>query len=114
LGQEADCEDYCCAHLNRIFRPARWAGRARTFANLQDFRFQNLPAKLPTENSTNSPHYEYRGQDYDSDMSRLAKDPRNIAGLKQTDATQLPLEGEKNCTVMEWIFLICESKTSRT
>jgi hypothetical protein len=37
-------------------------------------------------------------------MARLAKEPRNIAWLKQTDATQVPFEGDKSWTVMERIF----------
>jgi L-rhamnose mutarotase len=49
-------------------------------------------------------YYEYHGSDYDTDMSRLAKEPRNIAWLEQTDPIQTPLDGEKSWAVMERIF----------
>jgi L-rhamnose mutarotase len=48
--------------------------------------------------------YEYHGNDYEADLAKLAKEPRNIAWLKQTDATQTPLENHKSWTVMERIF----------
>jgi L-rhamnose mutarotase len=49
-------------------------------------------------------YYEYHGKNYDADMAKLAKEPGNIAWLKQTDPTQTPLENHKSWAVMERIF----------
>ena len=60
--------------------------------------------KMPDGKSYEFATYEYHGTDYDADMAKLARDPQNIAWLKQTDPTQTPLQGEKSWTVMERIF----------
>ena len=49
-------------------------------------------------------YFEYDGTDYETDMARLAREPRYMAWLKQTDATQTPLEGHKSWADMESIF----------
>ena len=60
--------------------------------------------KMPDGKFYEFAYYEYHGADYEADLARLAKAPRNIAWLKQTDATQTPLEGHKSWAVMERIF----------
>ncbi len=39
-------------------------------------------------------YYEYTGNDYQGDMATLAREPRNIEWLSQTDAMQIPFPGE--------------------
>jgi len=50
-------------------------------------------------------YYEYTGNDFESDMARLAEEPRNIEWLKTCDPMQIPLPGEKGWRVMEQIYL---------
>lgn len=50
-------------------------------------------------------YYEYTGNDFESDMARLAKEPRNIEWLKTCDPMQIPLAGEKGWHVMEQVYL---------
>jgi L-rhamnose mutarotase len=49
-------------------------------------------------------YYEYTGRDYEGDMARLAKEPRNIEWLKQCDPMQLPLAGEKGWAQMDRVY----------
>lgn len=60
--------------------------------------------KMPDGKFYEFAYFEYHGTDYEADMAKLAKQPRNMAWLKQTDATQVPLEGHKSWAVMERIF----------
>ena len=46
-------------------------------------------------------YYEYTGDDFEGDMAKLAKEPRNIEWLKVCDAMQIPLPGATSWTVME-------------
>jgi L-rhamnose mutarotase len=68
------------------------------------FNFNIFLQKMPDGKFYEFAYYEYRGRDYNADMAKLAKEPRNIAWLEQTDATQTPLAGGKSWTVMERIF----------
>jgi len=49
-------------------------------------------------------YYEYTGNDFEGDMSKLAEEPRNIEWLKVCDPTQLPLKGEKSWKIMEQVY----------
>jgi L-rhamnose mutarotase len=49
-------------------------------------------------------YYEYTGSDYKTDMATLAREPRNIKWLSQTDAMQIPLGGETSWTKMQEVF----------
>jgi len=49
-------------------------------------------------------YYEYTGKDFDGDMARLAKEPRNIEWLKVCDPMQMPLPGAKGWTVMDRVY----------
>ena len=49
-------------------------------------------------------YYEYTGDDYETDMARLAEEPRNQAWLKVCDAMQIPLEGEESWAMMQSVF----------
>lgn len=49
-------------------------------------------------------YYEYTGTNYDEDMAKLAKEPRNIAWLKQTDPLQIPLNNSKGWTMMKRVY----------
>lgn len=60
--------------------------------------------KMPDGKFYEFAYYEYHGSNYYADMARLLQEPRNIAWLEQTDATQTPLAGEKSWTVMQRIF----------
>ena len=43
-------------------------------------------------------YYEYTGHDFEGDMARLDKEPRNIEWLKVCDPMQIPLPGAKGWT----------------
>ena len=60
--------------------------------------------KMPDGKFYEFAYYEYHGSDYEADMARLAKNPRNVAWLRQTDVTQIPLEGHRSWAMMERIF----------
>jgi len=49
-------------------------------------------------------YYEYTGDDFDGDMAKLAKEPRNIEWLKVCDPLQIPLPGEKGWREMERVY----------
>jgi L-rhamnose mutarotase len=49
-------------------------------------------------------YYEYTGSDPKADAAALAKEPRNIKWLSQTDAMQIPLPGATGWTKMQEIF----------
>jgi L-rhamnose mutarotase len=49
-------------------------------------------------------YYEYRGESFESDMAKLAMEPRNIEWLKVCDTMQVPLEGHSGWTEMEAIY----------
>lgn len=49
-------------------------------------------------------YYEYWGDDFDDDMRRLDKEPRNQAWLKVCDPMQIPLEGETSWREMQRIY----------
>ena len=71
-------------------------------ANIRNFNI--FLQKMPDGKFYEFAFYEYHGADYDGDMATLAKNPRNIAWLKQTDAMQVPLPGNTSWTVMQSIF----------
>lgn len=71
-------------------------------ANMRNFSI--FLQKMPDGKFYEFAYFEYHGTDYVTDMAKLAKEPRNIAWLKQTDATQAPLEGYNSWAVMERIF----------
>ena len=60
--------------------------------------------KMPDGKFYEFAYYEYTRTDYEADMAMLVKEPRNITWLKQTDATQTPIEGHRSWAVMERIF----------
>ena len=49
-------------------------------------------------------YYEYTGSDAKADAEALAKEPRNVKWLSQTDAMQIPLPGATGWTKMQEIF----------
>ena len=49
-------------------------------------------------------YYEYTGDDFEADMAKLAKHPRNIEWLKVCDSMQIPLEGYDNWAEMEQVY----------
>lgn len=48
-------------------------------------------------------YYEYTGDNYDSDMAKLAKEPRNVQWLKICDPCQIPLKGHNSWAQMDQI-----------
>lgn len=68
------------------------------------FNFNIYLQKMPDGKFYEFAFYEYHGIDYESDMAKLAREPRNIAWLKLTDAMQVPLEGNDSWRLMEPIF----------
>jgi L-rhamnose mutarotase len=49
-------------------------------------------------------YYEYTGKDFDGDMAKLAKEPRNIEWLQMCDPMQISLEGETGWREMERVY----------
>ena len=49
-------------------------------------------------------YYEYTGDDFDGDMAKLAKEPRNIEWLEVCDPMQIPLEGETGWRELERVY----------
>ena len=49
-------------------------------------------------------YYEYTGRDFEADMARLAKEPRNIEWLKVCDPMQIPIPGAKGWTEMHRVY----------
>jgi L-rhamnose mutarotase len=57
---------------------------------LQDYKIFNVNIFrqiMPDGKFDEFAYCEYHGTDYDADMARLSKEPRNVAWLKQTNAT---------------------------
>lgn len=48
--------------------------------------------------------YEYTGDDFEADMAKLDKEPRNIEWLKKCDPMQKPLKGETGWAEMERVY----------
>jgi L-rhamnose mutarotase len=51
-------------------------------------------------------YYEYTGDDFEKDMSDLAKEQRNIEWLKVCDPMQIPFEGEDGWAEMEKVYYL--------
>jgi len=49
-------------------------------------------------------YYEYTGNDFEADMEKLNKHPRNIEWLKICDSMQIPLEGYEGWAEMEQVY----------
>jgi L-rhamnose mutarotase len=49
-------------------------------------------------------YYEYTGSDPKADAEAMAKEPRNIKWLSQTDAMQIPLPGASGWTKMQEVY----------
>ena len=49
-------------------------------------------------------YYEYTGDDFESDMEKLALEPRNIEWLKVCDPMQISLPGSNGWIEMERVF----------
>ena len=49
-------------------------------------------------------YYEYTGDDFEADMEKLGKHPRNIEWLEICDPMQIPLEGYDGWAEMEQIY----------
>jgi L-rhamnose mutarotase len=49
-------------------------------------------------------YYEYTGDDFEADMAKLDKHPRNIEWLKVCDPMQIPLEGYDSWAEMEQVY----------
>lgn len=49
-------------------------------------------------------YYEYTGDDFDADMEKLGKLPRNIEWLEICDPMQIPLDGYDGWAEMEQVY----------
>lgn len=49
-------------------------------------------------------YYEYTGHDFEADMAKIGKHPRNIEWLKICDPMQIPLEGYDGWAEMEQVY----------
>jgi L-rhamnose mutarotase len=97
IGLREDCIDhYRALHDGKGIRDLLQAYHIRNFSIFLQ--------KMPDGKFYEFAYYEYHGQDYGADLAALAKEPRNIAWLKQTDATQTPLDRHQSWAVMERIF----------
>lgn len=68
------------------------------------FNFSIFLQKLDDGNYYEFGYYEYVGIDFDTDMAKLAKEPRNIEWLKVCDPMQVPLEGYDGWVEMEQVY----------
>ena len=50
-------------------------------------------------------YFEYTGDDYESDMARMAEQPEIKSWLSVTDTMQMPFPGESMWKEMEQVFL---------
>ncbi|HEX4007387.1 MAG TPA: L-rhamnose mutarotase [Acidobacteriaceae bacterium] len=48
--------------------------------------------------------YEYTGDDYESDMAKLAAEPRNREWLSTTDPMQIALPGQTSWSIMREVY----------
>ena len=71
-------------------------------ANMRNFSI--FLGRLPDGNLYLFGYYEYAGDDYDSDMAKLAAEPRNEEWLRMTDPMQIPLPGESSWKLMEEVY----------
>ena len=60
--------------------------------------------RLPDGQLYEFAYYEYVGKDYESDMTRLAAEPRHRAWLELCDPMQLPLPGEATWARMDQVY----------
>ena len=49
-------------------------------------------------------YYEYTGDDFEADMAKLDKHPRNIERMKICDPMQVPLDGYEGWAEMEQVY----------
>jgi L-rhamnose mutarotase len=49
-------------------------------------------------------YYEYDGTDFESDMKRLAAEPRNKVWLAVTDQMQIPFPGQSGWAMMQQVY----------
>jgi L-rhamnose mutarotase len=73
-----------------------------TEANMHNFSIFLL--QLDDGNWYEFGYYEYTGDDFEADMAKLDKHPRNIEWLKICYPMQIPLEGEKGWAEMEQVY----------
>jgi L-rhamnose mutarotase len=74
-----------------------------TAYNLRNFNI--FIHRLPDGKIYEFAYVEYVGDDYEADMKRLAREPRNLEWLKLCDPMQLPLPGEHGWAEMEQVYL---------
>lgn len=71
-------------------------------ANLRNFSI--FLHQLDDGNYYEFGYYEYHGDDFETDMARLAKKDRNIEWLKVCDPMQVPLDGYDGWAEMERVY----------
>jgi len=73
-----------------------------TEANMRNFSI--FLQQLDDGNWYEFGYYEYTGDDFEADMAKLGKHPRNIEWLEICDPMQLPLEGYEGWAEMEQVY----------
>ena len=73
-----------------------------TEANMRNFSIFLL--QLDDGNWYEFGYYEYTGDDFEADMAKLEKHPRNIEWLEICDPMQVPLEGYEGWAEMEQVY----------
>jgi len=73
-----------------------------TEANMQNFSI--FLHQLDDGNWYEFGYYEYTGDDFEADMAKLEKHPRNIEWLEICDPMQVPLEGYEGWAEMEQVY----------
>lgn len=73
-----------------------------TAANMHNFSI--FLTQLDDGNWYEFGYYEYTGDDFDADMAKLDKNPRNIEWLEICDPMQVPLEGFDGWKEMEQVY----------
>ena len=73
-----------------------------TEANLHNFSI--FLHQLDDGNWYEFGYYEYTGDNFEADMAKLEKHPRNIEWLEICDPMQIPLEGYEGWAEMEQVY----------
>ena len=73
-----------------------------TTANMHNFSI--FLTQLDDGNWYEFGYYEYTGDDFDVDMAKLDKHPRNIEWMQICDPMQVPLEGYDGWKEMEQVY----------
>jgi len=93
---------YGCNYISdNTFKPA---GVRDLLTEAHMHNFSIFLIRLNDGNYYEFGYYEYTGNDFETDMEKPGKHPRNIEWLELCDPMQIPLEGYKGWAEMEQVY----------